>query len=118
MVMFKQAILVLSILFVSCDNQKGSQIQWGCDPPCKPARWLTFSYDKALLFHDTTGKLLSALAHKKLEEFVKQNHGTEISERVITSIDESLSCKMWTCAHHTVKRNRFAPTDVIAFLNA
>ncbi len=111
----KLTLMAFSLLFLSCENE-AIYMQAGCNAPCNPKKWLTFEYDRALLFHDTTSKLTEALTQKDLSSYVNKNSGVLIDSSWINNIDQALSCKIWTCSDDTIRRELYDPKDLITFI--
>lgn len=116
--MFRQTIILLIILLVSCDNKTESQIKFGCDPPCEKKQWLTFSYDCAYLFQDSTGAIKKTLEGDTLLNYTRHHNGPRLSSEDIKNIDQTLSCGLWVCDKAPTKKELYNPESIIVFVKS
>lgn len=116
--MLRQTIIILTTILFSCDNKPDVQVKFGCDPPCEKKTWLTFSYDCAYLFHDTTGAIKNALDNDTLLQYTRHHNGPRLKPEVIKNIDQALSCGLWTCDKTPTKKELYNPYDIIVFVQS
>lgn len=114
--MLRQTIILLTFLIFSCDNRKCGEVKFGCDPPCEDKEWLSFQYDKAILYHDTTSDIKSAIDSKTLAAFTAHHSGQTISEDAIKNLNDALSCRLWTCTKTPTEQRLFNPDNIIIFI--
>ena len=109
-------ILLMSTL--SCQRKQDIQVKFGCDPPCAEKPWLTFSYDCAYIFQDTTGAIKSALVNDTLLQYTRHHDGMRISEENIAFINQALSCSLWTCVKTPTRKELYDPENIIVFVQS
>lgn len=114
--MYRLAILILMTLLLSCDHKPVVQVKFGCDPPCEKKPWLTFSYDCAYLFQDTSGSIKSSIENDTLLQYTRHHTAPRISKKNIETMDEALSCGLWTCIKTPVKKELYNPENIIVFV--
>ena len=92
-------ILVVLILLVSC-SQQSYDVQWGPDPKQKCDDWLTFDYNQARYFYDTSGTLWKYIQNDSLIGlYIATHKGTSLTSENVKNLDAILSCKMFCGSH-------------------
>ncbi len=111
-------VIFLTTLLFSCKNEPTVDVKFGCDPPCEKKPWLTFSYDCAYLFQDSSGSIKSSLDNDTLQSYIRHHNGPRLSSENIKTIDQALSCGMWTCEKTPTKKELYNPENIIVFVQS
>ena len=116
--MLRQTIIILTTILFSCKNEQTVGVKFGCDPPCEKKQWLTFSYDCAYLFQDSSGAIKSSLDNDTLLNYIRHHNGPRLNSENIKNIDQALSCGMWTCDKTPTKKELYNPESIIVFVKS
>ncbi len=116
--MYRLIAIILTAILLSCKNEPMAGIKFGCDPPCEKKSWLTFSYDCAYLFQDSSGAIKSALDSDTLLNYIRHHNGPRLSSENIKIINQALSCGMWTCDKTPTKKELYNPENMIVFVQS
>src|SRR5262245_18857310 len=101
--MEKLFLFFLILVFTSCSNEPKVLVKWGCDTSVKAKNWLSFKYDKAVLYTDSSGSILKAFSDHSFEKYTDLHAGKTLNYEDIKGINDALSCRMWTCQASQLK---------------
>lgn len=108
---------ILSML-ISCNNEPSCIIQWG--PPSKQncGDWLTFEYDQAIYYHDTTGTLWKHIGNDTAVGLYSSSHnGKTLTPENIKNLNEILSCEMYcSIPDDTIRVALTNPEHLVTFI--
>ena len=95
--MLRQTIIIFILtVLTSCSNEPSYDIQWGPNPRQKCGDWLTFDYDRATYYHDTSGTLWKQVYNDSLVSlYISSHNGKTLTADNIKNLDAILSCKMF-----------------------
>ena len=110
--MHRSCWLPVFLLFLSC----APEVKFGCEAPCTEKKWLTFDFDKVLLYQDSSSAISHALKNNTLTDYAKSHLGKPVKEENVQFINQTLSCSMWTCTKSEIKRELFDPNHIVIFL--
>lgn len=93
----KQLFLFFILLVSSsCSNEPLGTVQWGPEPRQSCGDWLTFDYDQAIYFHDSTGTLWQSVSNDtSLNKYILSHSGKALSADNIKNLGKILSCKLF-----------------------
>lgn len=115
--MFRQTIILLTILLFSCDNKPDVQVKFGCDAPCVSTPWLTFDFDKAFMYTDSSGNIKTAIKNNSFDKYYADNKGYPLKKRWTDFINQTLSCEAWSCSPPPPDSSKFNPTNLVLFVH-
>jgi hypothetical protein len=113
--MFRLTIISLIIL-TSCRQEPELIWTGGCPPGCVVTPWLTFKFDKAFMFTDSSGKIKEAIKNDSFDEYYKNNKGYLLKTQTIDYINKTLSCDAYSCNPPKPDSTKFNPTNLILFI--
>lgn len=115
---YRAILILLTTFLLSCSDKSEFQVKFGCDPPCEKNTWLTFAYDSVYLLQDSTGGIKLAINNDTLVHYVHHHDAHRLTTEDIKTIDQALSCGMWTCEKTPTKKELYDPENVIIFVKS
>lgn len=118
--MLRLTILIFGLTFFGCQSDEEKfDIRFGQSPKCQSDNWLTFDYDKATYYYDTSGtmyKYVHRNGDSTINLYRRSHVGKTLSADNVKNLNAILSCKMYCgTPDDTIASGLADPQDLIVF---
>jgi hypothetical protein len=118
--MLRLTIIIIILTFFGCKSEDEKiDIKFGQSPKCQSDKWLTFEYDVATYYYDTSGTMYKYVYHNgdsTINVYRKSHVGKILSADNVKDLDAILSCKMYCgTPDDSIASGLVDPRDLIVF---